>query len=143
MQTQRRLCSPFDRDGASVGCHNTIRPTDWKMRQADEVGEQSEPMTAELISEFEGVTLTEYLAVSKELGIDPESGEGNWPEGLLAHSVGLNETGHVVVIEIWDSVEDQAHFREERLDKALAVKGHGHLPSRTWIKLVYHNHLES
>ena len=34
-------------------------------------------MAAELILEFEGVTLAEYYAVNKELGIDPESGEGN------------------------------------------------------------------
>ncbi len=36
-------------------------------------------MAAELILEFEGVTLKEYHAVNRELGIDPESGEGNWP----------------------------------------------------------------
>ena len=33
-------------------------------------------MAAELILEFEGVTLAEYHAVNKELGIDPGTGEG-------------------------------------------------------------------
>ena len=74
-------------------------------------------MAAELILEFEGVTLAEYHAVNKELGIDPGTGEGNWPDGLVAHSAGLNENGHLVVIEVWDSPEHQARFMEGRLGK--------------------------
>ncbi len=57
-------------------------------------------MAAELILEFEGVTLAEYHAVNKELGIDPGTGEGNWPDGLVAQSAGLNENGHLVVHEV-------------------------------------------
>jgi hypothetical protein len=41
-------------------------------------------MAAELILEFEGVTTKEYEAVNKELGIDMESGTGDWPDGLVA-----------------------------------------------------------
>jgi len=101
-------------------------------------------MAAELILEFEGVTLTEYFAVNKELGIDPESGEGNWPDGLVTHSAGLNEDGHLVVIEVWDSPEHQARFMEGRLGDALAKGGISGPPSSiTWIELVAHHHLGS
>ena len=57
-------------------------------------------MASELILEFEGVTAKEYFAVNKELGIDAETGEGDWPDGLIAHSAGLNDAGHLVVIEV-------------------------------------------
>lgn len=60
-------------------------------------------MAAELILEFEGVTTKEYDAVNKELGIDSATGEGDWPDGLVAHSAGLNEDGHLVLIEVWDT----------------------------------------
>jgi hypothetical protein len=99
-------------------------------------------MAAELILEFEGVTLAEYYAVNKELGIDPESGEGNWPDGLVTHSAGLNEDGHLVVIEVWDTPEHQARFMEGRLGEALARGGIAAPPSSiTWIELAAHHHL--
>ena len=37
-------------------------------------------MAAELILEFEGVTTKKFVAVNEALGIDPETGEGNWPD---------------------------------------------------------------
>jgi hypothetical protein len=43
-------------------------------------------MAAEFILEFEGVTTKEYDAVNKTLGIDPQSGEGDGPDGLVALS---------------------------------------------------------
>lgn len=101
-------------------------------------------MAAELILEFEGVTTKEYDAVNKELGIDQESGEGDWPAGMVAHSAGLNEAGHLVVIEVWDTLEHQAKFMEERLGEALAKGGITGPPSSiTWIELVSHHHLGS
>ena len=101
-------------------------------------------MAAELILEFEGVTTDEYYAVNRELGIDPETGEGNWPDGLVAHSAGLNEAGHLVVIEVWDTLEHQAAFMEGRLGEALAKGGITEPPSSvTWIELVAHHHLGS
>jgi hypothetical protein len=101
-------------------------------------------MAAELTLEFEGVTTTEYYAVNKELGIDPDSGEGDWPDGMVAHSAGLNEGGHLVVIEVWDTPEHQAKFMEERLGEALAKGGVTGPPSSiTWIELMTHHHLGS
>jgi hypothetical protein len=101
-------------------------------------------MAAELILEFEGVTTKEYDAVNKALGIDPESGEGDWPDGLVAHSAGLNDAGHLVVIEVWDTPEHQARFMEGRLSDALATGGIAGPPSSvTWIELVAHHYLGS
>jgi hypothetical protein len=97
-------------------------------------------MAAEVILEFEGVTTKEYEAVNAALGIDPETGEGDWPDGLVVHSAGLNEDGHLVVIEIWDSPEHQARFMEGRLGEALVEGGVTSPPtSVTWIEVIAHH----
>ena len=67
-------------------------------------------MAAGVILEFEGVTTKEYYAVNAELGIDADTGEGDWPDGLVTHSAGLNEDGHLVVLDVWDTPEHQARF---------------------------------
>ena len=97
-------------------------------------------MPAQVILEFEGVTTKEYEAVNKELGIDMASGKGDWPDGLQVHAAGLNEQGHLVVTEVWDTPEHQAKFMEERLGEALVKGGITGPPSRvTWIELVSHH----
>ncbi len=97
-------------------------------------------MGAQVILEFEGVTIKEYEAVNAALGIDMESGEGNWPDGLQLHAAGLNENGHLVVTEVWDTPQHQARFMEERLAAALAEGGITGPPSSiTWIELVSHH----
>ena len=97
-------------------------------------------MPAQLILEFEGVTTTEYDAVNAVLGIDPATGTGDWPDGRQVHAAGLNEAGHLVVTEIWDTPEHQARFMESRLGPALAEGGiEGPPSSVTWIELVAHH----
>ncbi len=97
-------------------------------------------MPSQLILEFDGVTTKEYAAVNAALGIDMESGEGDWPDGLQVHAAGLNENGHLVVTEVWDTPEHQARFMEERLGAALEKGGVTAAPSRvTWIELVSHH----
>jgi len=97
-------------------------------------------MTAQVILEFEGVTTKEYEAVNEELGIDMNTGKGDWPDGLQVHAAGLNEQGHLVVTEVWDTPEHQAKFMEERLGEALAKSGITGPPSRvTWIELLAHH----
>ncbi len=97
-------------------------------------------MVAEVILEFEGVTTKEYDAVNSELGIDPSTGDGDWPEGLISHAAGLNEDGHLVVTEVWDTPDHQARFMEERLAQALEKGGVTSPPSGvTWIELVTHH----
>lgn len=86
----------------------------------------------------------EYDAVNKELGIDPATGEGDWPDGLLVHSAGLSSNGNFVVTEVWDSMEHQEAFMHDRLGEALAKGGISGPPfSVTWIELVSHLNLEA
>ncbi len=97
-------------------------------------------MPSQVILEFEGVTTKEYEAVNAALGIDPVSGSGNWPDGLRVHAAGLNDNGHLVVTEVWDTPEHQAKFMEERLAAALAEGGITGPPSSiTWIELIAHH----
>jgi hypothetical protein len=94
-----------------------------------------------VIFEYERVTRTEYEAVNAELGIDMETGEGAWPDGLVTHSAGLNEDGHFVVMEVWETPEHQARFMDERLGAALAKSGISDPPlSVAWITLVAFPH---
>jgi hypothetical protein len=98
-------------------------------------------MPAAVILEFEGVTLAEYDAVNKVLGIDMTTGTGDWPDGLVSHSAGLNEDGHLVVMEVWDTPEHQARFMDDRLGAALGQGGIAGPPSSvTWIELVANHH---
>ena len=97
-------------------------------------------MPAQVILEFEGVTTKEYDAVNAALGIDMQTGKGDWPDGLQLHAAGLNENGDLVVTEVWDTPEHQARFMEGRLGEALAKGGITTAPSRiTWIELVSHH----
>ena len=97
-------------------------------------------MAAEVILEFEGVTTKEYEAVNKALGIDPATGAGDWPDGLVMHAAGLNEGGHLVVTEVWDTPGHQARFMEGRLAEALEKGGVTGPPSSvTWVELVAHH----
>jgi hypothetical protein len=97
-------------------------------------------MAAALILEFDGGTEDEYRAVSKELGIDLDTGTGDWPEGLITHSGGINDAGNLVVMEVWDTPEHQARFMETRLGAALQKGGIDEGPSSiTWIELEAHH----
>ena len=97
-------------------------------------------MAAGLILEFEGVTQKEYNAVNAALGIDPTTGKGDWPAGMISHSGGLTEDGRLVVMEVWDSPEHQARFMEGRLGEALAKGGVTSPPSSvTWVELIAHH----
>ena len=97
-------------------------------------------MPAQIILEFEGVTKKEYDAVNSALGIDMESGKGEWPDGLITHAAGLGDHGRLVVTEVWDSPEHQARFMESRLVEALHKGGVTGPPSSVvWIELYAHH----
>jgi hypothetical protein len=103
-----------------------------------------EPMAAAIILEFDGVTQQEYEAVNAALGFDPQTGDGDWPDGLVSHSAGHRDDGRFVVMEVWDSPEHQARFMEERLGAALEKGGVSEPPvSITWIDLIAHQHASS
>jgi hypothetical protein len=59
----------------------------------------------------------EYRAVNAALGLDMQTGEGDWPDGLLSHDAGISDEGWVVT-EVWESKDAQAAFMESRLGPA-------------------------
>ena len=92
-----------------------------------------------LILEFTGVGAEEYAAVNRELGIDMQTGQGNWPPGMIAHSAGFADDGSFVVTEVWASQADQAAFMQSRLGAALAAGGITAAPKVRWVPaLAYH-----
>jgi len=79
-------------------------------------------MAEAIILEFKDTTVDQYNAVNTILGIDPVTGRGDWPPGLLSHT-GAAGDGDLVVFEVWDSKESQAAFMASRLGPALAQAG--------------------
>jgi hypothetical protein len=96
-------------------------------------------MPEALILEFSGVSEADYAAVNKQLGIDMETGRGDWPSGLLSHATGMADGSTLVVTEVWSSQADQNAFMTSRLGAALAAGGVSARPSVHWIPLLaYH-----
>lgn len=96
-------------------------------------------MAEGLILEFEGVGREEYDAVNSRLGIDQQSGQGDWPAGLIFHAGGAKEGGWVV-FEVWESKAAQEEFMNGRLGRALQEGGVADPPSRAeWLDLAAHN----
>jgi len=95
-------------------------------------------MSEALILEFKGVSADQYKAVNTILGIDPVTGEGDWPDGLLSHTGASDPQGGLVVFEVWDLQESQRAFMVSRLGPALGQVG---LPEPTrveWLSLLGH-----
>lgn len=95
-------------------------------------------MPEALVYEFQGVTSAHYASVSRDLGIHPETGEGDWPPGLLSHAAGIADDGTFIVSEVWSSREDQAAW-EQKLAPALAANGVTVVPRVRWVPLIAHH----
>src|SRR5258708_28042697 len=52
---------------------------------------QGVPMAEAVIWEFTGVSEAGYAAVSEPLGIDVQTGHGDWPARRLSHAVGTTD----------------------------------------------------
>lgn len=91
-----------------------------------------------LMLEFDGLDETDYAKVNAQLGLDPKTGAGDWPAGLISHLAGVEEGGSAYVIEVWESQEAQAAFMQSRLGAALAAGGVSATPKVTWARLVGH-----
>jgi hypothetical protein len=73
-----------------------------------------------LILEFSAPDATHlYEQVNKLIGLDPVSGSGSWPEGMISHLAG-GEGNHLVVVEEWESRAAQDEFMHARLQPAFA-----------------------
>ena len=95
-------------------------------------------MSEALILEFSGVGADAYRQVNETLGIDPETGEGDWPEGMLAHTGASSDAG-LLVFELWDSQESQAAFMESRLGPALGGAGLPEPSRAEWLAVEGHH----
>ena len=96
-------------------------------------------MSEALILEFQGVTVEQYQAVNKLLGLDAATGEGNSPAGLISHTGATTAGGDLVVFELWDSQASQGAFMGGALGAALGQAG---LPAPTrveWLTVVGHH----
>jgi hypothetical protein len=91
-----------------------------------------------LILDFDGLDEADYRKVNSELGIDPDTGEGDWPAGLITHVAGMSDAGHAYVVEVWESQQAQADFMNSRLGAALASGGVSAVPQVTWARVVGH-----
>jgi len=97
-------------------------------------------MSYALILEFAGATPDQYDAVNAILGIDPATGEGDWPAGLLSHTGSAGDAGGIVVFEVWDSHDSQGAFMGSRLGPALDKVGLPE-PSRVeWLSVLGEHH---
>jgi hypothetical protein len=95
-------------------------------------------MADALIFEFDGLSRKDYDAVNAALGIDHETGAGEWPDGLIFHS-GSEKPGGLVVFEVWESKAHQEAFMNGRLGKALQEGGATAPPARLeWLDLISH-----
>jgi hypothetical protein len=92
-----------------------------------------------LILDFTGLDEGDYLAVNKELGLDPKTGAGDWPAGLITHVAGTSDDGHAYVMEVWESQQAQADFMSSRLGAALARGGVTVEPQVTWAHVIGHH----
>jgi hypothetical protein len=99
-------------------------------------------MAEALVLEFRDVSPDKYREVNGYLGIDPVTGEGDWPAGLIDH-LGLSGDGDVVtVVEMWDSRASQQAFMEGRLGAALGKAGLPEPSRAEWLTVHGHHHLE-
>jgi hypothetical protein len=101
-------------------------------------GDNGGRMAELLMLEFDGLDETDYAKVNAQLGLDPKTGAGDWPAGLISHLAGVEEGGSAYVIEVWESQEAQAAFMQSRLGAALAAGGVSATPKVTWARLVGH-----
>jgi hypothetical protein len=91
-----------------------------------------------LVLEFIGGTADQYRATNAVLGIDPSTGEGAWPPGLLSHTGCAGASGDLTVFEVWDSKQSQEAFMATRLGPALAEAGVPQPTRVEWLTVLGH-----
>ena len=76
-----------------------------------------------------------YMKVNGILGLDPNTGAGDWHKGLVTHIGGGGE-GTVVVVEVWESRADQEAWMASKLGPALAQAGVAQPKRMEWLSLL-------
>ena len=92
-----------------------------------------------LILEFSGVTQEQYDSVNTALGIDPTTGIGDWPSGLISHTGAVAGDGSLLVFELWESQAVQQEFMASRLGPALGQVGVPDPTRAEWRDVVGHH----
>jgi hypothetical protein len=81
-------------------------------------------MSEAIILEFRDVSPDLYNDVNKILRLDPVSGDGDWPQGMISHTGGEHADGNgITVWEVWESRDAQAAFMDSRVGPALREAG--------------------
>jgi hypothetical protein len=76
-----------------------------------------------------------YPKVNAVLGLDPETGAGDWPKGLLTHISG-GGPGKIFVVEAWESRADQDSWMASTLGPALGRVGVPQPTRMEWFDLL-------
>ncbi|MDX6374727.1 MAG: hypothetical protein QOD98_3715 [Nocardioidaceae bacterium] len=77
-------------------------------------------MSEVLILEFRDVDPALYDVVNTNLGLDPATGTGDWPDGMVSHTGAAHLDGNgLSVVEVWESRDAQDAFMSSRLGPAL------------------------
>lgn len=98
-------------------------------------------MTELLILEMDDVDESVYAKANAALELDPATGAGEWPAGLISHIAGVSPaTGRGYVVEIWESQEAQHEFMSTRLGAAMAKAGIDSQPTVTWARVMGQYH---
>ena len=84
-------------------------------------------------------TADQYMAVNAVLGIDPATGEGDWPTGLVSHTGSTGAGGDILIFEVWDSQESQETFMASRLGPALGQVGVPQPTRIEWLSILAHH----
>jgi hypothetical protein len=95
-------------------------------------------MSEAVVLEFKGVTADHYNAVNKLLGLDPSTGSGDWPAGLLSHTGAEGAGDTFLVFEVWDSQASQGAFMGSRLGPALGEAGVSEPTRLEWLSVIGH-----
>ena len=95
-------------------------------------------MSEALVLEFSGVSADQYREVNTLLGIDPQTGGGDWPPGLTLHTGAVSANG-LVVFEVWESREAQEEFMSSRLGPALGRVGLPEPARAEWMSVEGHH----
>ncbi len=77
-------------------------------------------MAVMMILDWEGVTPEQYAQVNDTMGIHSDA---DAPDGLISHVAGIDDSGELTIVDLWESEETLGRFYETRLGPALAEVG--------------------
>ena len=92
-----------------------------------------------LVLDFDGVDEAMYAKVNAALGLDPATGAGAWPSGLISHVTGVTDSCHGYVVEVWESQQAQEEFTASRLGPAMATGDVTAVPNMAWSRAIGHH----